>query len=162
MGLKIVGVASTTLRLENVVNRTNRKVYDLMERAAKDMKTRVERQTHRDTGALESAIRVRRLSRAGARGRTAFEVFIDPNRRRRTRTRTGVRRQRVITYAKRLERGEWGTSLGPRSREKDQRMRSADPTLRVGPGFMSRSARFVEAIYRKKIERAVRDVIRST
>lgn len=162
MGIEIRGINTTTIRLNNVVNRTNRKVYDLMERAAKDMKRRVELQTHRDTGALESAIRVRRLSRAGINGRTSFEVFIDPNARRTVKTRTGVKRQRVITYARRLENGDWTTNLGPRSRAKDERVRATDPSLKVGIGFMTRSARFINAVYRRKIERAVSQVIRNS
>lgn len=162
MGIEIRGVGATTMRLDNVVTRTNRKVYDLMERAAKEMKRRVELQTHLDTGALESAIRVRRLSRAGFNGRTSFEVFIDPNARRTVKTRTGVKRQRVVTYARHLESGEWGSTLGPRSRKKNERVTASDPRMSVGAGFMTRSARFINAVYRRKIERAVSQVVRNS
>lgn len=162
MGIKIRGVAETTFRLESIVDRSSRKVLQLMEQAARETKRRVELQTHRDTGALEQAIRVRRLVRAGRNGRTAFEVFIDPDRRRRKRTRNGgVKRQRVITYAKRLESGEWGQSLGPGSRAKDKWVRSTDPTMKVGTGFFWRSSMYIEAVYKRKIEKAVREVVRS-
>ncbi|KJZ17413.1 hypothetical protein TW86_03935 [Halomonas sp. S2151] len=161
MGIEVRGVGTTTLRLNNIANRTSRQLYRLMEQAAQETKKRIEMQTHKDTGALESAIRVRRLSRGGINGRTSFEVFIDPEKRRRVRTRGGgIRRQRVVTYARRLETGEWGKTLGPRSRRKDEQMRGQDPTVRVGTGFMTRSIRFVEAVYRRKIERAIEQSIR--
>lgn len=158
MGLKIVGVKSTQFRLNNVVQKTNRAVYSLLEQAAKEAKRRAELQAHLDTGALEKAFRIRRLSRAGAGGRTVFEVFIDPNARRNQRTRNGIRRQRVITYAKRLESGEF-KGLGRKSREKDQRVRNTDPNLSVGSGFMARSMNYVEAVYRRRIERAVSQIM---
>ena len=162
MGIQVRGVETTTLRLDNIVDRTNRKVYALMEQAAKETKRRVELQAHRDTGALEKSIRIRKLSRAGRNGRTSFEVFIDPNRRRRRRTRTGaVTRQRVITYARRLESGAWGQSLGPGSRRKAREVKNIDPTLKVGTSFFWRSSMYIEAIYKRKIEKAVREVVRS-
>lgn len=161
MGLKIRGVAETTYRLDNVVSRTNRRVYALLEQAANEAKRRVELQAHRDTGALESSIRVRRVVRAGIRGRTSFEVFIDPNARRITKTRNGVRRQRVTTYAKKLESGLI-SGIGPKSRAKSQRIKDIDPSLSVGPQFMWRSLSYVEQVYRRRIERAVADVIRQS
>ncbi|BBI61675.1 hypothetical protein [Vreelandella sulfidaeris] len=159
MGLEIRGINATKIRLDNIVNRTNRSVYALMEQAAKEMKRRVELQTHLQTGALERSIRIRRLSRAGINGRTSYEVYVDPNARRNVRTRTGIKRQRVQTYAKRLETGEF-SGLGKRSQEKNSSVRSMGASLSVGPGFFSRSAAFVKAIYRRKIELAAREAAR--
>lgn len=161
MGLEVRGVKETTYRLNNVVSRTNRKVYALMERAANDAKRRVELQAHVDTGALENAIRVRRLVRAGIRGRTSFEVFIDPQARRSVKTRLGIRRQRVTTYAKKLESGRI-SGIGPGSRAKNMRIKDIDPELSVGPGFFYRSLIYVERVYRRRIERAVSEVIRQS
>lgn len=159
MGLEIVGVKTTTYRLNNIVTKTNRRVYALLEQAANEAKRRAELQAYLDTGALERAVKMRRLSRGGVGGRTVFEVFIDPNARRTQRTRRGIRRQRVITYAKKLERGEIA-GLGSRSKLKSQRVRNIDATLSVGSGFMARSMSYVEAVYRRKIERAVSQIAR--
>lgn len=159
MGLKVVGVKATTYRLNNIVQKTNRRVYALLEQAANEAKRRVELQAYLDTGALERAIRVRRLSRVGAGGRTAFEVYIDPNARRLQKTRTGIRRQRVITYAKKLDRGDI-KGLGSRSKSKNERVRNSDSTLSVGSGFMARSMSYIEAVYRRRIEQAVSQIMK--
>lgn len=159
MGLEIRGIKATQLRLDNIVNRTNRSVYSLLEQAAKEMKRRVELQTHVATGALERSIRIRRVLRGGVNGRTSYEVFIDPDARRSVRRRGSIKRQRVQTYARRLERGEF-RGLGPLSRIKDQSIRGMGSSLSVGPGFFRRSADFIEVIYRRKIERAAREAAR--
>lgn len=161
MGLEIRGINSTKFRLDNVVNRTNRRVYDLLERAAQEAKKRIELQAYRDTGALEKAVRTKRIRRGGMNGRTSFEVYIDPNVRRMVRTRNRVTRQRVITYARKLEEGRIRGQLGPRSRAKNESIRTIDSSLSIGPGFIGRSMKFVEVVYRRKIEQAVRQITRS-
>lgn len=55
MGLKVTGIKSTTARLDNILERSNRKAYDILKKASEDAKKRIELQMHRDTGAMERA-----------------------------------------------------------------------------------------------------------
>ena len=52
MGLEVKGIKSTTVRLENILERSNRKSYDILKKAAEEAKKRIELQMHRDTGSM--------------------------------------------------------------------------------------------------------------
>ena len=157
MAISVKGVGALNRRLESISERTDRELSLLLKKAAMEMKHRVEQQTHRDTGALESAIRLKE-ARNGINGRRSYEIFVDPEKRRRVKRKGSWSRQRVATYAKRLETGEWGSRLGPRSRAKNREI--ASNGMRVGPGFFSRSASYVYDRYIGQMRRVVKRIAR--
>lgn len=157
MGLEVKGIKSTTVRLENILERSNRKSYDILKKAAEEAKKRIELQMHRDTGSMEKALRIKKVLGVGINGRTTYEIFLNPEaRRRRAKRGGGVSRQRVVTYAKHLESGEY-KGLGKGSQAKQASIAGIDQTLRVGPGFFARSVNFIEAIYGEKLRRALQE-----
>lgn len=157
MGLKVTGIKSTTARLDNILERSNRKAYDILKKASEDAKKRIELQMHRDTGAMERALRVRKLLGSGLNGRTSYEIYISPEaRRRRPKRGGGVTRQRVTTYTKHLESGDY-KGLGKGSVAKQALVSGLDQSLKVGPGFFARSVNFIEAVYGEKLRRALEE-----
>lgn len=157
MAISVKGVSALNRRLESISERTDRELSLLLKKAAMEMKHRVEQQTHRDTGALESAIRLKE-TRSGINGRRAYEIYVDPEKRRRVKRKGSWSRQRVATYARRLETGEWGSKLGPGSRAKNNEISGSG--MRVGPGFFSRSASYVYDRYIGQMRRVVKRITR--